>query len=116
MVGGADRFAEIVLLPLFTQVPTKYGILRSSIVHSLRTAQIHRQFIAIHKVKGERAKTRKEEYKKEQPVYFLLRGGERRWPKRGTDRSILFRVDVGKGENNAKEKGKREWDGEQSSC
>jgi hypothetical protein len=67
-------------------------------------------------VKGERAKTRKEEYKKEQPVYFLLRGGERRWPKRGTDLSILFRVDVGKGENNAKEKGKREWDGEQSSC
>ena len=107
-------------------------------------------------MEGVRAKTRKEEYKREQPGYVLLRGEAKGGgPKGGTDRSVLLHLVVAtqltrsprraqkegaraKGEsvaahlqaaarkrfcawmsvrvNNAKEKGKREWDGEQSSC
>jgi hypothetical protein len=49
------------------------------VVFSEVAPRIHRGFIAIHTMEGVRAKTRKEEYKREQPGYVLLRGGERRW-------------------------------------
>jgi hypothetical protein len=85
------------ILSLFTEVPRR-GILESSIVHSLRTAQIHRQFIAIHKMEGKEQKRGGRNTRENNRFTFCFEEGKGGGPKGGTDRSILLRVDVGKGE------------------